>query len=394
MTVTFQPAASIYRVAGFVCLHMAVLASGVAWATIRYREFQGERALPELRTEPLSVRPLYDDPEVISDSDLRIVLEKLRPEFRGPSPKTNHIDHSLRMWRPEATFDDDRFLSGIEMREFLLDHRRFSLAWGDKQPPLLIPSETGTIVRVQQGPASSSHRDHTLATMAETGTPLDYPVITASGEVPLSSLLERTLNSFSLNQVEYEWSTLAFACYVPTLSGWYSSEGQHITFDRLADRLMRERRHRGVCRGNHRIYSLVILLRINEQTQILSDDGRDRIETWLADITSRLIETQHVDGFWEGDWPGTEFDGRAEAKVDSFGTLRLRILVTGHVLEAWALAPEQLLPPREVIHQASQWLTQTIKTMSAAEIREDLTFLTHAGRALAMWRGRFPHECL
>lgn len=394
MQTATKTSGSQYRIVCLVLLHVIVLVGSAAWATIRYQAIDSHRILPVPRIEPLVVRPLYNDSEVINDEDLRIVLERLRPQFRGPAPQINHIDHSLRMWRAEATFDDDRFLSGIEMRDLLLDHRRFEMAWGTKQPPLMIPSEIGTVVRMQEGAASSSHRDHTLATLAEIGTPLDYPVITEFGEVPVASLFEQALKSFSLNQTEYEWTTLAFAYYLPELNGWYSSEGQHITFDRLADRIMRERRHRGVCRGNHRVYSLVILLRIDEQQQILTEAGRTRIVDWLTDIKTRLVSTQHPEGFWEGDWPGVEFDGLAEAKISTFGSQRLRILVTGHVLEAWALAPEELLPPPEVIHRAGQWLTQKIKSMPDAEIREDLTFLTHAGRALAMWRGRFPHECL
>lgn len=381
------------RLVAALLLHVILVGGGVTWAAIRYQSFRDDRTLPTPRIEPVAVLPLYDDSSVISDEDLRIVLKKLRPQFTGHSPKINHVDHALRMWRPEAVFDDSRFLSGIDMREILLDHRRFAMAWGNKAKPLLVPASVGTIVRVKQGLESSSHRDHTLATMAETGTPLDYPVITERGEVTLESLLHRALHSFSPNQAEYEWSILAFAHYLPELNGWFSSEGQHITFDLLADRLMRERRHRGVCRGNHRVYTLVMLLRIDDQIEILTAKGRHRIEAWLRDVTERLVHSQHVDGYWEGDWPGDELEGRAPAVASSFSSMRLRILVTGHVLEAWAMAPEDLLPSRGVIHRASAWLSETIKAMPPASIRDDYTYLTHAGRALALWRGRFPHEC-
>lgn len=386
---------STSRIFGFLFVHLLVLCSGVVWATIRFQEIELSHRPPAVRSKPMTVRPLYDDPVVVSDDDLQRVLDKLQPRFRGPAPKINHVDHALRMWGVEATFaTEDECLSGVEMRELLLDHRQFRRTWGDNTRPLLRMTDTGTVVRVQQGASTSSHVDHTLATMAETGTPLDYPVITTAGELPLSSLLDYSLESFSLNQVEYEWSTLVFALYLADRDGWFSAEGQYITFDTLADRLMRQRMAKGVCRGQHRVHTLVMLLRIDSHKPILSPAGRERVTDWLSDATQRLVSTQSAEGFWSGDWPGHEYDGANSADSSKLSAHALRLLVTGHVLEWWALAPAELLPPRESIYRAATWLVSEIDDLSPAQVRQHYTYLTHAGRALALWRGRFPHECL
>lgn len=382
------------RVVGMLVLQLVLLCAGGVWATVRLRVMEQMNEPPIPRLQPVTVLPLHNDRQVVSDAELTRVLDRLKPSFRGPNPKINYVDHALRMWGTEAVFADADCLSGVEMRDLLLDHRQFAQAWSDSTEPLLRNSRRGTAVRTQEGLATSSHVDHTLATMAEIGTPLDYPVITVQGEVPLSSLLEYSLNSFSLNQVEYEWSSLVYALYLPDGNGWMTTEGQHVTFDRLADRLMRQRLTQGVCRGQHRLHTLVMLLRIDDQSQILSTEGRERVEAYLRNITDRLLQTQSDEGYWSGDWPGPEHDGISSAESAKLSPLTLRLLVTGHVLEWWALAPESLLPRRDRVHRASRWLIETIDELSPAQIRQNYTYLTHAGRALALWRGRFPHECL
>lgn len=384
---------STRRLPILLLLHVMLLSSGVSWATIRYQQLDDLRIPPVPRVEPVQVRPLHDDPDAVSDQELQRVLARLHPRFQGPTPKINHVDHALRMWGAPAAFDEEGCLSGVEMRELLLDHRRYAERWGDVSPALLVPTDDGVNVSVQLGPQTSSHVDHTLATLAEIGTPLDYPVMTSEGEVVLHDIFVAARDAFTMNQVEYEWSTLAFAMYMPEESGWFSRDGQHLTFDRLADRIMRQRLTQGVCRGNHRTYTLTMLLRIDEQIRILSDDGRLQILAWLKDVTDRLVKSQHSDGFWDDQWSGPEPEGTPPPPGVNFTEQGMRINVTGHVLEWWAMAPPELLPPDDVRHRATSWLIESIDGLSDAEVRSYYTYLTHAGRALAMWRGCFPHEC-
>ncbi len=381
---------------GFCALQLVLLGSLIAVAAWRYQDFTAPRNLPEPATEPLRIRPLYDEPAVISDEQLVRVLEKLKPRLRGSHPKINHVDHALRFWGIEAVFDDPECLSGIEMRELLLDHRRFAQAWGPKTKPFLIPDVRGRIaMRTREGYATASHVDHSLAGLAEVGTPLDYPVITPRGEMPLRGALEDSLRKFSLNQVEYEWSLLAYLHYMPHVKRWYTSEGQEMTWERLADRVMRQRLAQGVCFGNHRLHALALLLRVDETQGLLSPEARQRVVAHLQDATRRLVKNQHEDGYWEGDWPGEEADGPQPAGYTSpMGPLADRILATGHALEWWAFAPPEVLPPLETRVRAGGWLVKTIDELSPAQVKRFYTFLSHAGRALALWRGRFPAEAM
>ena len=123
-----------------------------------------------------------------------------------------------------------------------------------------MPTRTGVRVRTKEGNLSSSHVDHTMASLAEVGTPLNFPIETPDGLSVYRSIVEQALRDFSLNQVEYEWSGLTFALFMPPDTAWTTSEGQRLSFDILARRIMRERLPRGVCFGNHRLYTVASLV--------------------------------------------------------------------------------------------------------------------------------------
>ena len=373
----------------FVTFQVVIVSVAIAGTAYRSLQLQRLRQLPPMRNKPPTIRPLYNDPRVVTDEQLSIVLHKLRPRLRHEKVNINHVDHALRFWGVEAEFDDPECLSGQEMRELLLDHTKFVEVWGNDLPALLQVDATGVRVRTQQGLATASHYDHTLAGLAEVGTPLSFSVRTIVGTRTVREMLTHALRRFSLNQIEYEWSTLAFAMYIPA-NRWISSEGQEITFDRLAERITRQRLNHGVCMGNHRLHALVMLLRIDEEvTPILTDQGRQMIKQHLTKVTGLFVSSQHADGYWIRSWP-TGKPPESGREGDSENTLQNRILATGHVLEWWALAPEELHPPREVVVRAGQWLARSIEELDEESIKTQYTFLSHAGRALALWRGEFP----
>lgn len=384
---------------GFLITQLVVLTTGLAWAAYRVEHLESDGELPNARNEPLTVRPLVDYPEVVSDEQLRGVLSKLVPRFRGKRPKINYVDHALRLWGIDATFPDPQCLSGREMRQLLLDHQQFKAAWGDQTNPLLIDTDSGIRVRVQQGLATSSHVDHTLAGLAEVGTPLSFPVHTRAGKTTVRALLAHSLREFSLNQVETEWSALSYALYLPPAKRWKSRDGQEITFDRLANRLMRQELSQGVCFGNHRLHALVVLLRADEQSgsaharksgySVLSASTRSNIVNHLKEATEILVRNQHPEGYWSRSWAEDGSEHSAEALAEG---LRARILATGHCMEWWALAPEELHPPGDCLVRAGQWLCRTIETLSDQQVQNQYGPLSHAGRALALWRARLPAD--
>ena len=340
-----------------------------------------------MRPEPRRITAPYDEPTIVTDEQLSLVLHKLRPRLRHEQPKINYVDHALRFWGVQSKFDDPKCLSGEELRTLLTDQRVFAKAWGEKTRPLLDVRPTGVAVRVQQGNSTSSHVDHTIASLAETGTPLNFPIHTAAGATTYESMLRQAILSFEINQAEYEWTALALALFAEDGSSWYTDEGDRIDFNRIADRMMRQQYIQGVCMGNHRLFSLTILLRVNEETPILTPATRERVMEHLAGATQRLVSSQSADGYWDQNW----YNGAAPVEPGKLESpVARRVLATGHALEWWSMAPTELHPPREVMVRAGQWLVREIEKMDDANIEKNYTFLSHAGRSLALWRGHTP----
>lgn len=374
------------RTALFVVTQLLLIGAAAVWAGVRVQHWQRAESLPPVRSTPRVIAPLYDYDVVVSDHDLQEILAKVRLVDQGADTRVNQVDHCMRYWGAAAEFDEPQYFSGQAMRELMTDHRLFVARYGTETPPLLIDAEQGVRVRVEAHVAASSHVDHTLACLAEVGTPLDFPLVTPTRTTTYRAMLEQSLRDFSLNQTEYEWSVLAYALYLEPNAGWTTSEGQQITFDMLARRLMREPLSRGVCFANHRMYSLAVLLRVDEQEQLLSGEVREEVLDYLRGITATLVQHQHPTyGYWNGNWPFA-----APREGDEFDTLSDRILATGHALEWWAIAPAELHPPRPVLAAAGQWLVRTIESLDTAGVEQNLTFLSHACRALTLWRGHEP----
>ncbi len=393
------------RIAPFVIAQLCLV--GVAAAGITWRNWQlDQRAqLPPLRETPREIAPLFDEPQMVTDEQLASVLRKLRPRFFGVDTVIGHVDHNLRFWGAEAEFDDPQFVWGQQMRQLLLDHRAFVALYGPQtaqaKPLLLeIDDQPGLRIREFDGQLSSSHDDHTMACLAEVGTPLSYPVITPVRQTTFRDLVEQSLRDFSLNQPEYEWSTVTYALFIEGVNRWVTSDGQEVSFDMLADRIMRQQMPQGVCMGNHRLHALVVLLRADDgwdgPQPMLSQKKRADIVQYLQEQTKKLVDHQHADGFWNEDWPTATPASRepTETVGDRLGD---RIIATGHALEWWALVPardkQEILPPdREVLVRAAQWLVRTIDELDEQQVAKNNSFLSHAGRALALWRGKYPYQ--
>ena len=100
-----------------------------------------------------------------------------------------------------------------------------------------------------------------------------------------------------------------------------------------------------------------------------------------------LTQSQHADGYWTRNWPDAE-----AARDDAGSSIADRILVTGHQLEWLALAPPDVLPPRETLVRAAQWLSRATVEVDEETLERSFGPFTHAARALCLWRSRDPFE--
>lgn len=345
--------------------------------------------VPIAREAPLRVPGLYDAPELVSDAELAAVLKQVRPKFKQNHLKPNYVEHALRIWGVDATFADPEVMSGVQMQEFLTDHAKYLASWGEKIDPLLMENEAGVSIRWGKSEGASVHHDHWLACLTEAGIRLDEPVFVPSHrQKSIRDVLQQSLRDFRVDERETEWSALAFGLWLPPVRSWQTNDGRELSFDLLARRLLRGLKSQGVCHGTHRLYSMMLLVRLDDEFHILSPEIRGDILAHLGRIRDILKESQFADGHWPSNWP----DGAAAVKAPIEDEQFRQVIATGHHLEWLAIAPEELHPPREQIHKAARWLIKTTTEQSEQAILEKYTFYSHVGGALALWRQTRPAD--
>jgi len=340
-----------------------------------------------------TVVPFYDDAEVVSDEELGAVLKKIVPRFSRSHLRPNLVEHALRTWGSEVVFKNPDAISGPQMKDFLTDSAKYMESWGQDNPPLMELTAEGIHVRWGGDPSSSVHHDHTLAALTEAGLALDAPVFTNVRALQVRNVLAEALRDFHLDERETEWSAMSFALWMAPqkTSVWHNGEGRQITFDMVAERLMRNHKRDGVCLGTHRVYSLMLMIRLNEQYggTLITPQTVSEIMAYLQTVRDMIIASQSADGSWPTNWT----DGaEAETKADPKEKAHKRVIATGHHLEWLSIAPLELHPPREQILKAADWLVQNVKETPQAEIDQNYTFYSHVGKALAMWRRTSPAE--
>jgi hypothetical protein len=342
------------------------------------------------RRVPWTIGPRYDIPEIATDSQLFAVLDRMKPPMKPIN--TNLLVHALRLWGAAADFGDEKVLSGAQMRDYYLNDAQFRHVAGEDVSPLFTQDRDGVRARAwidgdQFRDTSAVHTDDLLATLAETGTPLDTPLMTRDGPTTVAQLLEGALSRFHLTQQEYEWSAISFARYALPLTAWRNQFGEKITVDDLVDELITHPLREGVCGGTHRLEALVVLYRADEQAQVLSRRTKRKILDHLSQVSALLVAGQHAEGYWTRDWD------QGHAKEDSQAADgEDRILLTGHHLEWLALAPAEVQPPRETIVRAGQWLVRAMTEVDQATLAKRYGPFTHAARALCLWRSKDPFE--
>jgi hypothetical protein len=369
-----------------------------------------------LRNEPAAIAPQWNEPRLCTDQQLAEVLDRVKPP--GAPVNTNNMVHALRLWGKDADFGDPTIPTGKEMLGYFLSDAVFQSWAGKETPPLFFVGEDGIQPRIFDDggkfrPTSSYHPDDLLATLAETGTPLDTPMHLRGSEAKVGDLLDDSMRRFYLDRLEYEWSTISYIRYLYPLKQWRNKYGERVGVDALVKELMEKAPEAGPCDGLHRLEALVLLYRVDEAAQaagqksILSKNDRRKMLGYMKRVSELLVAAQSPEGFWTRQWskgtPSAELKEEADAKAKTAAkpkadpkaktaAMHDKLLVTGHQLEWLALAPEQVQPPRETIVRAGQWITRTLLEIDQKELIETYGPYSHAARALCLWRSVEPME--
>ena len=343
------------------------------------------------RNMPTVIAPRINDPRVVTDAQLAAVLDRVLPPADPVS--TNNFVHALRLWGPNADFGDAKIPSGRQLRDYFLSDRAFRRWAGEQAPPLFFRGRDGIEVRsyddrVTDRETSSFHTDDLVATLAETGVPAGAPLVLRDGQARVGDLLTTALLRAHPEQLEYEWTAIAYARYVFPHPGWRNKYGEKINVDQLVDQILKNPPGIGPCNGLHRLEALVVLNRADDEYRALQPKTKLKVLTALKRTSDVLVRAQTAEGYWTRQWPRGA--AASQPGKDNPATLHDKLLVTGHHLEWLALAPEEVQPPRETVIRAAQWLARTLVEMDQKDLLEAYGPYTHAARALCLWRSTEP----
>ncbi len=239
------------------------------------------------------------------------VLAQVRPRFDRARLRANYVEHALRAWGIDAEFGDPEVMSGAAMKDFLVDHGKFLASWGPDIRPLLIDQPQGVGIRWgDRGVRFGAPRP--LAGLPHGGR--DAARRTDFHPLPpvanFKDALQQGLRDFRLDERETEWSAMAFGLWIAPVKSWQTGDGRTLSFDLLAQRLIRGHKRFGVCSGTHRLYSLMLLYRLDDDHGILSPSVKADIRNHLLGVRQNIIDSQFEDGAgrptgWRGKSPST-----------------------------------------------------------------------------------------
>ena len=338
------------------------------------------------RDIPLAVTPILRD----QLAGISSIPTWMQVPFRIPSnstPSPSFCLHVMRLHGPKAMVVVPGNETPEPAMQFLLDsetgtkHNRASAIvvtdYGIRFPTMMAGSNLSTR-------GDESHRDQCLASLGELGIELSRECTINGQTFQLRDALADSLANFQMTQSEIEWTTVAYAHYLPPARQWKNRYGETFTFDQLAEELMQRPLATASCGGTHLLMSLTVLLRVDQMEPILSKPTRERSRRFVEDAVVRVIGQQDADGSWPttaGRPPQTD-EGDLVVHASIPDNASTRLLMTGHILEWLLYLPSDIDVPADAARRAAFWLEHTVRDFDVKHLGEQICPMTHAVCAL------------
>jgi hypothetical protein len=191
---------------------------------------------------------------------------------------------------------------------------------------------------------------------------------------------------------ELEWSTVAYAHYLPPTNRWTNRFDETYSFDDCIRLLLARPRKQAACVATHIPYAICTLLRIDQEVGILSDDSKAMGRAYLKQISDSLERNQRPDGSWPIEWWN---DSEAELPASDFIKGHFAAITSaGHQLEWIALAPRELRPSTDSIAACVRSACRLVRFISRHDLNEIYPPVSHFARALCLIRATSPADVL
>ncbi len=334
--------------------------------------------------------------------DLVVAADVLRPYFRRNKVPVSLVYHAMRLWGPDVPFsprdvpiEPSEGLTGEGLfLRCLTDQRTYEANSKFTLDRLLVPSPFGvqvvtSVVDVGWGQEwGSTHIGKYLQVMSDVEAPSDTPLMLA-GDRParLADVVQDEARRYHPTQ-ELEWVTCGLARYL-AVPRWQNRFGQWISFDDLAEILVKRPFGQSACEGTHAPYALATLLNAHTTSPLLSAGRAREVRERLLEYTRFLAGRQQSDGSWTAGWWEDEHDGEHH-KTGAAEGVHGKITATGHILEWMVILPTELRPEPAALRRAADFILATIPKLREKILSDFHDYLptSHALHALVMAGGR------
>jgi hypothetical protein len=348
------------------------------------------------REQPLKVSPNPGLEKAVTDQDLLTVLCAALPWWNPPTVPSAF--HELKLWGRNCVFTQQmlgkgRERTGEHLVNILLSDKACKSDTAGSGNTYLLDSPFGIRVVLWGSPDGSDYRAEAhygqlLQILGEVGLPSSCPVKSSSARVgTIRDLYQDAIRMYSsVNELEFIACALGY--WHPAQDTWEDQFGITHTFDDLMAKLISTPFGEGSCGGAHVPYAVVTLLRVNEQTTILTESSCRKARKYLIRL-SHLLQLNFAGGAWDKFWPSGK-----PIKFLWGDELLDRITITGHHLEWIALAPPEVRPSEQEVRRAVMALREDVESLPALRHQSFKTMLpvSHAARALSLLRGVDPYS--
>lgn len=340
------------------------------------------RAAPSAMPAKIGAYPVAEIAELPADAKAA-AARKCRPSASWQDMSVTL--HGLMLWGPDARIEGDA--GGGPLLDRLLDYHWFARAHPGSGPIVFQTRYGASFLDLTWGhhqsdlPVNEAHVGQSLCVLMELGIPLDRPIVTPEGSIPLRAVLDDLVANFTID-AELDWMTIALALALPPERSWQNKFGHHYTFDDIVGKLANRRLgDDSACAGTHTLYALAVLLQADRRREILGPEARGKAIAYLREARSGLAASQQPDGSWDPSWasPGEAPPG-ASAKD--------RAWITGHHLDWMAIVPDGLRLPGPRLRDAAGFVCRAIAEAPGEAIsEEDCCTYFHGIRAIRRMTG-------
>ena len=336
---------------------------------------------------PLDVMPLRHSHHTGSDNGRRLARLRWPSGVNDNLPQCLHILRMRGILAQASGRADDGVLRNLSD---LFDEQRAAVRFG--RAPFVrtrtgVRSVTSDVLPLNHDRSNESHRDQTLATLAELYVPPSQPITLRDGVATLGDVIADSVANFHLKQRELAWTAIAYAHYLPPVSRWKNRYGESFSFDDVAKALFSRPVNREPCCGTHNIMAAMTLTRVDDVCPILSAAARQALDTQFRTVVVAILSAQKSDGTWLPNWYDATtlpIDQRKE-RPEVFTDPNDLLLATSHLAECLLYSPYEPVPLEPALDRAVPWLKHRLDAASDTEIEANFCPYSHAALAVALY---------